>query len=62
MIERATLSGWRQEDEMTDRKPNPESDAARSDEKQADENRELLKRKAEENLRDADSTQPMDRA
>ena len=38
--------------------PSPESDAARSGGKQADENRELLKEKAQENLRKTDRDPP----
>lgn len=36
---------------MTDRKPDPTSDAARSDPKTADENREKLKKQAEQQVR-----------
>ncbi|MCB5203726.1 hypothetical protein LH464_14700 [Neorhizobium sp. T786] len=38
---------------MVEQKTSPESDAARSEGKQADENRDLLKKKAEQNLRAA---------
>jgi hypothetical protein len=45
---------------MPEQKTNPESDAARSDGTRADENRELLKKKAEENLRNGDRDPPKD--
>jgi hypothetical protein len=38
---------------MTDKKPDPTSDAARSDPKVADENRENLEKQAEQQLRKA---------
>lgn len=44
---------------MTDQKNAPESDAARSEGgEQADKNRELLKQKAEEGLKNSDNEPP----
>lgn len=46
---------------MTERKNAPESDATRSEgREQADKNRELLKEKAEEGLRNANDELPKD--
>lgn len=41
-------------------KPNPESDAARSDPKTADKDREKLKEQAEKGMRDATGEPPKD--
>jgi hypothetical protein len=48
----------RQEVELTEKKTSPESDAARTEEGQADENRKVLKKKAEEGLKDAGDELP----
>lgn len=45
---------------MSERKPDAESDAARSDSEAADRNREELARRAEEGLGDADDKLPKD--
>ncbi|MEB2848364.1 hypothetical protein AAIH70_24890 [Neorhizobium sp. BT27B] len=45
---------------MTDKKPDPTSDAARTDPKVADREREELRKKAEQGLKDASGDLPED--
>lgn len=45
---------------MTDKKPDPGSDAARTDPRVADRDREELRKRAEKGLEDADGNLPKD--
>lgn len=45
---------------MTEPKTSPESDAARTEGEQANKNREILRKKAEESLKNADDELPKD--